>query len=272
LAGEDVGSQKAGQEGTLGIAEVVTAVLEEVGIVEHYRRQDSSEARDRLENINELVRSIEEFHEENEGATLREFLEEVALLTDIDRWNDDTNAVTLMTLHSAKGLEFPVVFLAGLEEGLFPLIRSDEEVIDDEEERRLFYVGLTRAQDKVYLTYALHRRRWGSEEMNGMMSRFIRELPEELLLQRVIRDTAEEAGTGRKAAGQVRDGKQVRRKVILDRVIDDYVVGAWVEHKMFGKGQITARDGLGDNLKLTVKFDGGQVKKLVARYANLNRL
>ncbi|MFC1620084.1 ATP-dependent helicase [Candidatus Neomarinimicrobiota bacterium] len=272
LAGEYVAGLKPGQEGTLGIAEVVTALLEEVGIVEHYRRQESSEARDRLENINELVRSIEEYHDENEGATLREFLEDVALLTDIDRWNDDTNAVTLMTLHSAKGLEFPVVFMAGMEEGLFPLIRSDEEVIDDEEERRLFYVGLTRAQDKVYLTYAMHRRRWGSEEMNGIMSRFIRELPEELLLQRVVRDTAAEAGTGGKAADKVRDGKPVRRKAIINRVLDDYVVGAWVEHKMFGKGQITARDGLGDNLKLTVKFDGGQVKKLVARYANLNRL
>jgi DNA helicase-2/ATP-dependent DNA helicase PcrA len=256
----------------LGIAEVVTALLEEVGIVEHYRRQESGEARDRLENINELIHSIEEFHEEYEGATLREFLEEVALLTDIDRWNEDTNAVTLMTLHSAKGLEFPVVFMAGMEEGLFPLIRADEEVIDDEEERRLFYVGLTRAQDKVYLTYAQQRRRWGNEEMNGIMSRFIRELPEELIMQRVVRESAEDPGVDGRRADRVRDGKPVRRRTIVNRVLDDYVVGAWVEHKMFGKGQITARDGSGDNLKLTVKFDGGQVKKLVARYANLNRL
>ena len=272
LASEYAGGAKPGREGTLGIAEVVTALLEEVGIVEYYRRQESGEARDRLENINELIQSIEEFHEEYEGATLREFLEDVALLTDIDRWNEDTNAVTLMTLHSAKGLEFPVVFMTGMEEGLFPLIRADEEVIDDEEERRLFYVGLTRAQDKVYLTYAQQRRRWGSEDMNGIMSRFIRELPEELIMQRVVHEPAEESGLDGRRAGGVRDGKPIRRRTIVNRVLDDYVVGAWVEHKMFGKGQITARDGSGDNLKLTVKFDGGQVKKLVARYANLNRL
>jgi DNA helicase-2/ATP-dependent DNA helicase PcrA len=101
------------REENIGIEELVTTLLEETSVVRHYRRMETVDARERLDNIEELIRSIGQFHQEREGATLRDFLEEVSLLTDIDRWNDDTNAVTLMTLHSAKGLEFPVVFGTG---------------------------------------------------------------------------------------------------------------------------------------------------------------
>ncbi|UCD38163.1 MAG: UvrD-helicase domain-containing protein [Fidelibacterota bacterium] len=273
IASEYAGEEDSGRAGKIGVEELVITLLEETGIGQYYRRQDSLDARDRLENINELVRSIEQFHREREETTLRDFLEEVSLLTDIDRWNDDTNAVTLMTLHSAKGLEFPVVFLTGLEEGLFPLFRIDEDSTDDEEERRLFYVGLTRAQDKVYLSYAAQRRRWGSSEVNGTMSRFIRELPEDLVIWADQRVESEKVADSAPRPASISLARRARSKsAAIQSVLDDYVVGTWVEHKIFGKGQITEREGVGDNLKLTVKFNGGHVKKLVARYANLNRL
>ena len=131
--------------------------------------------------IVQLLNSITDFQEYREGSGLSEFLEEVSLLTDIDRWNESDKAVTLMTIHSAKGLEFPVIMVAGLEEGLFPLGTSAFELEELEEERRLFYVALTRAEKKVYLFYANARRRFGGAPIACTQSRFIRELPENLL-------------------------------------------------------------------------------------------
>ncbi|MEE9162459.1 MAG: UvrD-helicase domain-containing protein, partial [Candidatus Neomarinimicrobiota bacterium] len=246
LAGEYAGATSAEAE-NFGMGELVAAYLEEIGIIQQYRQQESMDSAERLENIQELVRSVDQFQSEHEAATLRDFLEEISLLSDIDRWNDDTNAVTLMTLHSAKGLEFPVVFLTGLEEGLFPLQRADDFEFDDEEERRLFYVGLTRARDKVYLTYAAQRRRWGSSAVNGAMSRFIRELPEELLTW------ADEArgrvGDGSGGGNGLARARQRHRPSAVESILDDFVVGSYVEHKLFGKGKITEREGVGDNLK-----------------------
>ena len=112
---------------------------------------------------------------------LPQFIEEVSLLTDLDQWNDQNNRVTMMTVHSSKGLEFPVVFLTGLEDGLFPLHRSLDSNETLEEERRLFYVGVTRAMHKVYLMYANNRRRMGSDDLYGIVSRFIGEIPEDNL-------------------------------------------------------------------------------------------
>ena len=273
IVGEYAGGKVARSSENIGIEELVTTLLEETGIMRHYRRLETVDARERLDNIEELVRSIGQFQEEREGATLRDFLEEVSLLTGIDRWNDETNAVTLMTLHSAKGLEFPVVFVTGLEEGLFPLIRPDETGADDDEERRLFYVGLTRARDKVYLSYAAQRRRWGTSAVNGVMSRFIRELPEELVVWPARREVSGIADQGDHPARPIKTSRSALLKTpAVHSVLDDYVVGAWVEHKIFGKGQIAEREGVGDNLKLTVRFTDGKVKKLVARYANLTRL
>ena len=128
--------------------------------------------------MEELLNSITDFQDNREESGLREFLEEVSLLTDIDRWNTSDKAVTLMTIHSAKGLEFPVVMVAGLEEGLFPLGPQSFEVEELEEERRLFYVAVTRAKKKVYLSYAITRRRFGGAPIPTIQSRFISELPE----------------------------------------------------------------------------------------------
>ncbi|MCH7851577.1 MAG: UvrD-helicase domain-containing protein [Candidatus Marinimicrobia bacterium] len=257
----------------LSLSELAITFLEAVEMIAHYKRQETADAPERLENINELVSSIEDFSHANEGARLGDFLEEVSLLSDVDRWSDDTNAVTMMTLHSAKGLEFPVVFITGLEEGLFPLNRLDGDGCDEEEERRLFYVGLTRARDKAYLTYATSRRRWGTSEHGTVISRFLRELPEESVIwhhggpskpdhdEKNLSLTAVKASRRRKS-----------RELAVRSVLDDFVVGSQVEHKLFGVGKIRQREGVGDNLKLTVEFEGGISKKLVAKYAHLTRL
>lgn len=270
--GKAAGSKKSEGNGQLGTMELVSALLEETGMWEYYRNQDTSESKDRTQNMHELISSIDEFMQDNNDAKLGNFLEDIALLTDVDRWNDETNCVTLMTLHSAKGLEFPVVIITGLEEGLFPLMRNDEEIVDEEEERRLFYVGVTRAEEIVYLTTAKRRRRWGGGQMENVMSRFLRELPQELIEWSTLKEDEDLPSAVSANVRKTRSARTVRAKELAARaVLDDYVVGAWVEHKVFGKGQITGRDGVGDSLKLSVQFNG-QMKKLVARYANLTRL
>ena len=156
-------------------------LLLDIDLQHYYENQNTQEALERWNNVEELLNSITDFQDNRKESGLREFLEEVSLLTDIDRWNASEKAVTLMTIHSAKGLEFPVVMVAGLEEGLFPLGPQSFEVEELEEERRLFYVAVTRAEKKVYLSYAMTRRRFGGSPTPTIQSRFISELPEGLI-------------------------------------------------------------------------------------------
>ena len=167
-----------------------------------------------------------------------------------------------MTIHSAKGLEFPVVIVAGLEEGLFPLGTSAYELEELEEERRLFYVALTRAQKKVYLSYANARRRFGGSPISCTKSRFIHELPENLV------------DIMYQATSSTRD-KTPRYSPSISTTISsssEYSIGDQVEHKLFGKGKILAVEGIGDTAKLTIKFSGNIRKKLIAKYAKLIQL
>ena len=136
---------------------MTTDLLLDIDLKSYYENQNTIEAKERWANVEELLNSITDFQEYREGSGLTEFLEEVSLLTDIDRWNETDKAITLMTIHSAKGLEFPVVIVVGLEEGLFPLGNSAYELEELEEERRLFYVAMTRAEEKVYLSYAFNQ-------------------------------------------------------------------------------------------------------------------
>ena len=249
----------------LSAGELVRALAEDTGVVRHYKESDMPEDRDRFENIMEFLSGVDEFMARNPDAIIQEFLEEVSLLTDIDQWNDEDNRVTLMTVHAAKGLEFPVVFLAGLEDGLFPLYQALEAVDQLEEERRLFYVGLTRAKDKVYLLYAKNRRRYGGESFYGMVSRFIHEIPEDSLEKINFSSAVTRKLVTKK--GKVR--MELKRTVTI---FDDFRVGDTVEHAIFGIGKIMALSGSGENQRVGVVFKDGLKKKLIVRFANLKKV
>ncbi|MFC1785226.1 ATP-dependent helicase, partial [Candidatus Neomarinimicrobiota bacterium] len=214
----------------LDARELIAALSEEVGILNYFKNSNDPEELERYQNIRELFNSVDAYIVRNPEGGLKGFIEEVSLLTDIDSWNDQDNRVTLMTLHSAKGLEFPIVFLTGLEDGLFPLYRSLDSRKELEEERRLFYVGLTRAKDRVYLLYATHRRRMGAEYDIGLMSRFLREIPEEYL---------EEIPFSSALTRKIIKSKPGRIKVSKTRTVttfDDFKIGDSVEHAIFGVG------------------------------------
>ncbi|RKY72209.1 MAG: ATP-dependent DNA helicase PcrA [Candidatus Latescibacterota bacterium] len=222
-------------------------LVERIGYLQELRREGTLEAQIRADNIQELLSGITEFVERSPDSSLDAFLAEVSLLTDIDRWDESRDAVTLMTLHCAKGLEFPIVFIAGLEEGLFPLSRSVESLDELEEERRLFYVGITRAKEKVFLSFAYDRHRYNSA-MYAVESRFIKEIPSHLL-QRV--------------------GLQQQWKTLMTEELPGFQVGSWVIHPQWGRGKILSKTGFGENTKLAVYFDTVGEKRLLVRYAEL---
>lgn len=159
----------------LSPSELARSIVDEIGILRELRNEGTDESMDRMYNVQELLSGISEYTDNTEGATLEGFLQEVSLVTDIDKYDTEKNAVTLMTTHSSKGLEFPVVFITGLEDGIFPLSSSMLEQEEMEEERRLFYVAITRAMQKLYMTYALQRYRFGNVSYQ-MKSRFINEI------------------------------------------------------------------------------------------------
>ena len=237
-------------------------LLLDIDLQSYYENQSTQEALDRWRNIEELVNSIIDFQDNKPESTLREFLEEVSLLTDIDRWNESDKAVTLMTIHSAKGLEFPIVLVAGLEEGLFPLGPQTYEMDEIEEERRLFYVAMTRAEQKVYLSYANTRRRFGGPPIPSIVSRFINEIPENLIESNEKRNAPLH---DRKVSFRDSYKASSVQKSSLDS-------GDIVSHKLFGRGKILAVEGEGDSAKITILFGGNVRKKLIAKYANLTPL
>ena len=249
----------------LSAGELVRALAEDTGLIRYFKDGDQVEDRDRFENIMEFLNGVDEFMARNPDAVIQEFLEEVSLLSDIDQWNDEENRVTLMTVHAAKGLEFPVVFLAGMEDGLFPMFQSLEVVDQLEEERRLFYVGLTRAQHKVYLLYAKNRRRYGGESFYGLVSRFISEIPEESL----EKINFSSAVTRKLVTSKGKVRMELKRTVTI---FDDFQVGDPVEHTIFGLGKIMALSGSGENQRVGVVFKNGLKKKLIVRFANLKKV
>jgi DNA helicase II / ATP-dependent DNA helicase PcrA len=273
-------------------------------------RAEGPEGEDRAENVKELVAGALDFDAELEEEWGEEapdtfteldlFLQRVALVTDLDRTRSRRRRVTFMTLHNAKGLEFPTVFLAGLEDGLFPLGRAYDDPAQLEEERRLFYVGITRAEDRLFLSWARERRRAG-DFMVGTLSSFVSDVPDELVeLRRSERlrreaarfDSGDAAGGGWSAGfgsgrspsegrgGSGQAGRDSRRRAAeLDRSFEEglnqdaprLVPGERVSHATFGSGTVTGVSGFGRDLKVTVNFDEVGEKKLLARYARLER-
>ena len=256
-------------------------------------RDEGPEGEDRADNVKELIAGALEFDvevarqdsEEDELDGFREldlFLQQVALVADIDRHDPDFDAVTLMTLHNAKGLEFPMVFITGLEDGLFPLSRSYDEPEDMEEERRLFYVGITRAQERLYLTHARQRRRAG-EFMYGRLSPFVEAIPPSLLEQRKSSRLMNEAFTTPHRGLRTRMLGGANENDPTSFVPDEdfehsydqdaprLVKGERVVHATFGSGRVVEVSGFGPDVRVTVEFEDVGRKKLVARYADLKK-
>jgi DNA helicase-2/ATP-dependent DNA helicase PcrA len=243
--------------------------------------------RSRLENLEQLVTAAAEFGEAG-GPGLVEFLDRVSLVSDADVAEGETG-VALMTLHTAKGLEFPLVTIVGMEEGLLPHSRSVESPSDLEEERRLVYVGMTRAREELCLTSACVRRVFGAETVVDP-SRFLDEIPSELVeelrpsvgrardSQAALDGVDDEPAPRKRAAKGALDFQAIMEKGMARRELTyeydeapDYRPGARVYHPRYGEGKILSREGEGDNLKLTVSFAGHRPKKLLARYARLQR-
>ncbi|MFQ5664887.1 MAG: UvrD-helicase domain-containing protein [Candidatus Binatia bacterium] len=258
------------------VAAVVRAVLAETGYRERLLASGTPEADARVENIDELLAVSEEFDATTDDPSLATFLEQVALVAEVDTYAASRDRVTLMTLHNSKGLEFPVVFITGLEDGLFPHERSLNHAHSLEEERRLCYVGFTRARERLYLVYALHRHLFGRPQQRPP-SRFLAEIPEALL--RWERDERSEQSEGETIdysysqlpAGACASTPAPGRPVSITGN-GDFRVGGRVRHPVFGMGVVRAVDGSGQRTKLTVRFDRAGLKKLVARYASLEPL
>ncbi|RKZ29755.1 hypothetical protein DRQ36_07695 [bacterium] len=239
------------------IGELIGEVVRRSGYLEKLEEDGSIEARARLDNISELVNSGIEFAKKHpEEPSLAAYLAETSLLTGIDEYGPDEETVSLMTVHSAKGLEFDIVYICGLEEGLFPIARSMESTQELEEERRLFYVAVTRARKKVHLFWSGRRQKFG-EEYIGFRSRFIDEIPDNLI-QKETRSN--------KRAGLVilHTGGNKRH-----RGEPAIAPGAIVEHPFFGRGEVRAVKGWGENATLTVAFPKYGTKRLLLKYADL---
>lgn len=257
---------------------VIEAIVTATAYKDHLR-ENYPDADSRIENVDELITAAEVYTSGRSDRTVRAFLEEIALVADIDDLESTTGQLTLMTLHNAKGLEFDCVIIAGLEDGLFPHVNSMNDRDSLEEERRLFYVGMTRARKKLYCSYATMRRRMGMVE-GGTPSRFLMEIPEELLEGSV--DSSQFALRRRVAEGDVEyddtlEGAASASAPALAagrRDYEDYsqeafayAVGMRIVHADYGRGIVRRIEGAGERLRVTVIFDGGGERKFLAHFA-----
>lgn len=283
------------------ITELIKHTLKETGYTKALEDENSIEAENRIENLEEFLTVAVQFEEEEADNDLSTFLEGITLSSDIDGMDEEEESVTLMTLHSAKGLEFPVVFLVGMEEGIFPGYKSIGEPKELEEERRLCYVGITRAKNNLYLTCSRQRTMFGSTSCNPV-SRFVKEIPENMLEganeidsepENKFKDSNYEWGYGKSG----NNGKVVSYKVDIPSSkpepsfafksaesflaklnsktqgnnidLSKYKEGQRIYHKRFGEGNISKIEPEGDDLKLDIQFDKVGHKRLMAKFANL---
>jgi len=286
----------------LPVGELLERLLDEIKLLDALR-DEGPEGEDRIDNVRELVAGAHEYDtraddaeleaaDQQDATALDLFLQKVSLLTDVDRHDPAARAVTLMTLHNAKGLEFPYVFISGLEDGLFPLSRSLDDPETLEEERRLFYVGITRGERKVYFSWARSRRR-GGEVLSSKRSSFLDAVPRALLEERVtprlqqlrmmgeVRWRPREAHGafgafgggaghgGRAGAGAGDNGTYIDYSDAQEA--PRFLKGERVRHPQFGRGVIRELTGLGRDVKAVIDFEGHGRKKVVLRYANLQK-
>jgi len=295
-------------EKQLDAFELAAQVVKKTGLLLEFKKDGTPEGVAKMENIEELLNGIKDFVEGQQEiadarGALTEFLEDVALATDMDRDMDGEDRVALMTIHLAKGLEFPVVYIVGLEEDLFPSAMSMNTRSELEEERRLFYVALTRAEQKAYLTYAQTRYRWG-KLVDAEPSRFIEEIDEKYLEYTVpltgyrYKSIIDKDIFGEVDTSKLRTQKPVSgippkqnqptsaqlqklRKIKPDIGIPvdrgnalslDLQKGDWVDHPRFGRGVVKSLEGLGNDLKADIDFEHGGSKKLLLRFAQLTKI
>tara|TARA_Y100000996_G_scaffold247384_1_gene194525 strand:- start:3674 stop:5803 length:2130 start_codon:yes stop_codon:yes gene_type:complete len=242
-------SKRSVEESPSGI---IKDLLIDLKLKEFYMNQNTLDGEERWRNIEECISGIVDYEKNTDNPSLSGYLEEVSLFTDIDSWNDENDKITMMTIHSSKGLEFDYVYIAGLERGLFPIERAVEEGSIDEE-RRLFYVALTRAQKKVTLSYAKSRRRFGSEPIPSSKSPFITEIPSKLIDESIFKSQSK---------NRIYDNNITSDECLIKK-------NQIVYHKLFGKGKVENVEGSGINAKLTILFFNNTRKKLIYKYANL---
>jgi DNA helicase-2/ATP-dependent DNA helicase PcrA len=259
------------------VPELILELLETTGYLADLKTEGTIEAESRIENLQELVSAAREFMERSEDKSLQAFLDSVALIADIDELADGTGAVTLMTLHSAKGLEFPVVFITGMEEGIFPHARALTDDDQLEEERRLCYVGMTRPKERLFLSAALSRRLYNNNAYN-LPSRFLDEVPTHLVERVDGLGGGREPRAGYRAPGTLGVGWGGREprgaagpRYEEDAFVDNLQVGMRVRHPDWGIGTIKERIGEGEDLKVVVTFAGVGRKKLAAKFVHLER-
>jgi DNA helicase-2/ATP-dependent DNA helicase PcrA len=253
----------------LSLGELSRALVDELGLIRMFKSEHTSEATQRMENINRLLQIITDFSNANKDVKLDQFLEDVSLTTGIDMYDEEKNVVTLLTLHSAKGMGFPIVFISGCEEEIFPLANKFSEDTSVEEERRLFYVGMTRAEKKVYISHARSRYRFG-EVAYQSRSRFIDEIKPSVLEE-------VNGGIGRKANRKTK--KELFYEYFNSVDYEDFDqdnkvvhIGSRVMHEKFGLGKVVDVVGVGDQVKATVNFEGNNVRQLMLKFARLKIL
>ncbi|MDJ0535554.1 MAG: DNA helicase PcrA [Xenococcaceae cyanobacterium MO_207.B15] len=242
----------------LTAAEILSYIMENSGYVETLKQQGTDEADNRIENIYELYNAVMQFQEDNEETSLEAFLSSAALASDLDNLEEGESKVSLMTLHSAKGLEFPVVFLVGVEQGLLPHGRTINDPLQLEEERRLCYVGITRAQEQLFLTYTRERRLWGSREP-AVASQFLQEIPEDLISSNIPYSSYSR-----------------RRNDYSERSISNnnvtWQIGDRVFHKEFGEGEVTHILNSGTKPTLGIKFASIKRTKILSQNSEMEKI
>ena len=266
---------------TVTIEDLTGRILNDTGYMPELVMEDTTESKTRIENLGEFISVITEFEKNEEtGNTLGEFLENISLVSDIDGYDENEDSAVLMTIHSAKGLEFPIVFLSGLEEGLFPGMRSMESDDDIEEERRLCYVAITRAKEQLYITKTISRTIHG-KTMPTTASRFFKEIPVEYLedkttLQPKVAKVMQDLGV-RNAAAPKKEvymtkgfGSSVKSSGSTD--YSKFKAGDAVEHRTFGRGEILKATPCGNDCILEIQFESIGFKRLMAAFAKVKKI
>jgi DNA helicase II / ATP-dependent DNA helicase PcrA len=267
------------------LKELTKSLIDETGILSDLKMENTFESEERISNINELVSAIASYEDNEDESSLEGFLEKVSLVADIDELDNKKNAVTLMTIHSAKGLEYPVIFITGLEEGLFPVMNAIYNEDDLEEERRLFYVAITRAQKKLYITFTNQRYKFGQQSYQ-LKSRFLKEISEDILDKCVLVEgltfqsrknyKEKESFENQERTYDKRnsyDNIKLSRKKIKEEYVDDKFPeiqkGVKIFHERFGNGTVVSTSGNGIDKKAEIYFEDIGLVKIILKYAKM---